>query len=124
MDSNLRFKKHITNCIGKAYSRALLKLIYAHKGKQSLILSHFNFCDIVYHACIDQADIKRIQKVQNACLRLRRGHHVIHKIKETIWLSMTNRCKLHSICTYYNILTTKEPSSLYNKVLFRCDVHV
>nr|CAI5865276.1 unnamed protein product [Callosobruchus analis] len=36
---------------------------------------------------------------------------------------MANRRKLHSACTYHNILTTKEPSCLYNKVLFRCEVH-
>nr|CAI5865275.1 unnamed protein product [Callosobruchus analis] len=93
----------------------------------SLVLSYFNFCDVVYDACIDQADVKRIQKVQNSCLRLiygiRRGHHISHKLKETNWLSMANRRKLHSACTYHNILTTKEPSCLYNKVLFRCEVH-
>nr|CAH7743694.1 unnamed protein product [Callosobruchus chinensis] len=91
----------------------------------SLVLSQFNFCDTVYDACIEyQANVMKIQKVQKSCLRLRRGHHTSNKIKETNWLSMTNQRKLHSAGTYHNILTIKQPSCLYNKVLYRCDVHV
>ena len=60
IDSDLRFKEHIKNCIRKAFSN--LKNIYASRNlldKQtllllcnSLVLSHFNYCDVVYGPCL------------------------------------------------------------------------
>lgn len=135
IDSKLHFDKHITEKIKKAYSS--LKLIYPHRSvlnhqskkmlTDSLILSQFTHCDTVYGPFLRQTDARRIQKVQNSCLRLiygiRRRNRISHKLKEIGWLSMYNRRKLHSYCLFYKILKTKNPPYLYNKIKFRTNVH-
>nr|CAI5821877.1 unnamed protein product [Callosobruchus analis] len=135
LDEDLRFKKHVTNTIRKAFSN--LKSIYGYKDllnrntkillTDALVLSHFNFCDVLYNACIDYHDTKRIQKVQNACLRLihgiRRGKSTSHKLVQTNWLNMKDRRVLHSVCLYHKVVTTKVPLNLYDKITFRHYVH-
>nr|CAH7730398.1 unnamed protein product [Callosobruchus chinensis] len=61
LDEDLRFKKHITNCIKKAFRS--LKNIYGFRDllnrntkvllTDALELPHFNFCDVLYNRCID-----------------------------------------------------------------------
>lgn len=135
MDTELRFKKHINNCIKKAMAN--LKKIYSSKDlltkktKQllcdTLVLSHFSYCDAVYGPCLDVATSRRIQLVQNACTRLicgvRKREHISHKIKEIKWLNMSNRRALHASVLYHKIVTTHVPPYLYNKIRFRTDVH-
>lgn len=93
----------------------------------SLVLSHFNHCDVVFGPCLDSSDIKRIQKTQNSCLRLiygiKRPQRISHKLKEAGWLSMYNRRKHHMVCFFYKILKYKTPEYLYRKITFRTDVH-
>lgn len=134
-DSNLRFKKHVSSLVKKAYCK--LKMLFNSRHLLStklkillcdtLVLSQFNYCDVVYGPCLDQVDIKRIQKVQNSCLRfiygIRRGRGVSHKLSEANWLNMAKRRKLHSASFYHSIICNKTPEYLYNKITFRCDVH-
>lgn len=135
IDASLRFKGHINKLIRNAY--ATLKTIYSaryiltRRTKiilcDSIVLSKFNYCDIVYDACIDSLDIKRIQIVQNNCLRLifgiRRRQRISHKLKEIPWLNMINRRKLHKLCFYHKLILHKMPPYLYNKITYRTDVH-
>lgn len=135
IDNKLRFKEHINKCIQKAFIN--IKLIYNSRQFlttsmktilcEALVLSHFNFCDIVYGPAIDSADANRIQKVQNSCLRLifgvRKRERISHKLKELSWLSMFHRRLLHSACLFYNIICSKCPVYLYRKLKFRTDVH-
>lgn len=135
IDSDLRFKEHIKNCIKKAFSN--LRNIYASKDLlnrdtlrllcNSLVLSHFNYCDVVYGPCLDIVTSRRIQRIQNSCARLicnmKRREHISHKIKEINWLNMANRRLLHALVCFQRIVTTKSPPYLYNKIRFRTDIH-
>lgn len=135
IDTELRFKKHINLCIKRAMVN--LKRIYSckellnKKTKQLLcdllVLSHFSYCDVVYGPCLDVVTSRRIQLVQNACTRLicgvRRREHISHKIKEINWLNMINRRLLHASVFCHKIVTTQKPPYLYNKIVFRTDVH-
>lgn len=135
LDSHLRFKEHVTKLIQGAFCK--LKVLYSSKDIlnkklklmlcDSLILSTFNFCDVVYGSCLDSVDIRRIQKVQNACLRfiygIRRFESVSHKLLEANWLNMCNRRLVHSHCIYHKIIYTKLPGYLYERLTFRTDVH-
>ena len=135
IDSSLRFKLHVSNLIRMAYNN--LKMIYKSRHLlnrriktclcESLVLSHFNYCDSIYGPCLDYVTSKRIQTVQNACLRLifgiQKGNHVSHKLGELEWLNMSNRRKLHAACLYHKVITTKTPPYLYNKISFRTDIH-
>lgn len=135
IDSKLKFKNHIDLCIRRAYCS--LKMLYPHRHtvsvaikKQlcdSLVLSHFNFCDTVYGSCLDQVDVRRIQVAQNSCLRfifgIRRKQRISYKLLELGWLNMIKRRKLHFLCFVYKIVNNNVPPYLTNKIRFRTDVH-
>lgn len=135
MDSSLRFKLHITKSIQKAYGS--LKALYSNREIfdknlkimlcNTLVLSHFNFCDEVYGSCLDQVDVNRIQRVQNSCLRfiygVRKRDAISHKLAEANWLNMRNRRLSHACCLYFNIISKKTPVYLYERLRFRTDVH-
>lgn len=135
LDFNLRFSEHITKNIRKSYCN--LKLLYAcstiidSKTKamlcNALVLSHFDFADIVYHPCLTKQDQARIQRVQNSCARFifgcKRYDSVSNKIREIKWLTMYQRRILHTCCFYHKLLRTKTPQYLFNKIVTRGSVH-
>lgn len=134
-DNNLRFRKHVNLMLKRSYCS--LKLIYPNRHIldmgvkkmlcDSLVLSHFNHCDVVYDTCLDSFDKKRIQKVQNSCMRLifgiRRRAHISHKLKELNWLNMQSRRTLHQRCFFFKIINSRTPPYLHRKISFRTDVH-
>ena len=135
IDSDLRFRDHVTSKLRKAYGA--LKLIYNQRHFltqdikkllcDSLVLSVFNHGDCVYGPCLDQNETRRIQKVQNSCLRLifgiRRRNRISHKMKHVGWLNMYNRRSLHFACFCYKIIKFKTPTYLFDKIKFRTDIH-
>lgn len=135
VDSKLRFSDHINTLLKRAY--ASLKCIFAQRhildtnSKRtlcdSLVLSTFNHCDVVYGPCLGYNNNRRIQKVQNSCLRLihgiRRRQRVSYKLKDTKWLNMYNRRKHHMACFFHKIVSSGTPPYLLDKLQFRTDVH-
>uniref|UniRef100_V5GR23 Putative RNA-directed DNA polymerase from transposon BS n=1 Tax=Anoplophora glabripennis TaxID=217634 RepID=V5GR23_ANOGL len=133
IDSDLRFNKHISNCVKKSIIN--LKILYksrhilSEKLKillcQSLVLSVFNYGDTVYGPCLAQAISQRIQKIQNYCLRfiygIRKRNRVRHKLMNTKWLDMKNIRLHHSATLFKTIILNKSPQYLYNKIRFRTD---
>jgi len=93
----------------------------------SLVLSTFNYCDVVYGPCLTAFDSQRIQKMQNYCLRfifgLKKHEPVSHKLSDVNWLKMKERRRLHCATLYHKILITKTPLYLYKRLNFRTDVH-
>lgn len=134
-DNNLRFDDHVSNCIRRAYYK--LRLLYCNRHyipeKQkkilcdSLVLSTFNFGDVIYGECLTAIARARIQRVQNSCLRfifgIRKFDRISHKLKEIGWLNMNFRRKLHSACFYHNIVLNKTPNYLHRKIIYRSHVH-
>ena len=94
---------------------------------ESLILSHFNYADVVYSPFLAYHLRMRVQRVQNSCIRLifglRRRDHVSNNIKSIGWLNMTNRRIIHTALTFYKIINTGKPPYLMRKVVTRSDVH-
>lgn len=135
MDEDLRFTKHISNCLKKAYLG--LRTIYHHrqflnknnkiKLCEALVLSHLNYCDVVYGSSIYSSDVGRIQKLQNGCLRLifgiRKYEHISHTFRDINWLNMLNRRRLHAATLFFKVLSHKAPQYLYKRIKFRSDVH-
>lgn len=135
LDTDLRFKKHINQCIQRAYIS--LKILFPHRNilsqslkrqlSDSLVLSHFNYCDVVYNPCIDKLDAVRIQRVQKSCLRfifgIRKYDPVSYKLKEVKWLDMGDRRNCHSLVLFHKIILTGCPPYLANKIEYRTDVH-
>lgn len=134
-DVELRFKKYVTRVLQKAYLN--LKMLYPHrhildkslkrKLTDALVLSHFNYCDVLYGPCLDAADTAKIQRVQKQCLRfiygIRKFDRISYKLHEARWLNMETRRKYHALTLYHSIINYKCPPYLYEKVQFRTDVH-
>lgn len=135
IDSDLRFKTHISKLMQKSY--ATIKLIYGNRHYlsrgtkimlcESLVLSLLNFADSLYGPHLTSVFKHKIQKIQNSCLRLiygiRRYERITYKLIDTGWLNMERRRLLHSACLYHRIIVRKIPHYLYNKIQFRTDVH-
>lgn len=135
LDSDLRFEDHVNKMLQKGYS--VLKLIYGnrhylpHKTKvllcETLVLSILNYADSLYGPCITTLYARKIQKLQNSCLRLiygiYRNQKISHKLKEVRWLNMYNRRLHHTVCLFHGIILNKIPIYLFQKIKFRTDVH-
>lgn len=136
LDSNFRFKGHTKKLLQRAYSS--LKLLYSNRHLlncklrimlcDSLVLSHFNYCDFIYGPCMDQLDKNRLQKVQNSCCRmvfgLRKFDHISHKLKDCNWLNMCNR-REHHMCNFVHKILNSTNSSyiLKSKFILRSGIH-
>lgn len=135
MDTNFKYEAHVTKIVRSAYAN--LRLLYAHRDyldqasrrvlTESLVLSHFNYADVVYGPSLTQKQYLRLQRVQNSCVRfiygLRKYDHVSEKYKELQWLRMRWRMIHHSCCLFQKIIATHTPPYLYDKITFRTDVH-
>lgn len=135
LDYNLKFSAHVSSIVKKSYCS--LKLIYANrhilnrKTKiilcEALVLSHLNYVDVVYGPCLRKTDARRLQLIQNSCVRLicglRKRDHVSSRLNEIGWLNVEKRRVLHCGKFYHKIITTKTPQYLLNKLRFRTDIH-
>lgn len=135
IDYKLRFVEHISKAIQKAF--AALKIIYSirrilsYKCKvmlcDSLVLSHFNYADCIYGPCLDFITKRKIQLVQNSCMRLifgiKKYQRITYKLKVIPWLNMDTRRYFHTTCIFHRIIYNKCPPYLLNKIRFRTDVH-
>lgn len=135
IDEDLRFNTHVNKLTQKAYNA--LKLIYGNRHYlpqktkiilcESLILSSLNFADSVYGPSLTSLYKRKIQKIQNSCLRLifgiRMRERISYKLRDVGWLNMDNRRLHHAACLYHKIIANKSPQYLYRKIKFRTDVH-
>lgn len=92
-----------------------------------MVLSIFNYCNIVYYPCLDLLSKNRLQYVQNVCCRfvfsLRKYDHVSDKIGELRWLKMANIVKLQSATFLMKLLRLSSPIYLRQKLIFRELIH-
>lgn len=136
LDVNLRFTEHISNCIRKAFVNLKLVFNQRHLLSQdlkkmlcdSLVLSQFTFCDTLYGPCLLERDARRIQMMQNSCVRMICGirkyeRGVSAKMREIGWFTMSERRMFHSLVMFNKIIVNKRPDYLYNKLKFRYDSH-
>lgn len=135
MDTTLRYTLHINMIIRRAFCN--LKLIYANKQLldrnskfllcESMVLCHFNYNNQIFGPALNCNDLRRLQLIQNNCVRLisgvRRRDHITPYLKELGWLTIKQRIILHSCVLYHKIITNKCPSYLFDKIEFRTDVH-
>lgn len=135
LDRSMRFREQICSQTKKAYSS--LRLLYPHRSTlsintkkmlcETLVLSQFVFGAPVISPCVDLDAKRRMQRVQNSCIRfiygIRKFDHVSFKLKELNWLNMEQRRTLYMLSLFHKIITTKTPQYLYNKIRYRSDVH-
>ena len=135
LDSQLKFIDHLNSLIKKAFLS--LKILYSNRFflskklrtilAESQVLSHFNYCSFVYGSFLNLREQKKIQRVQNSCVRfifgLRKFDHISHLYSELRWLDMRTRRKLHFAVFTQKIVTTSVPRYLKTKLTTRSTIH-
>ena len=135
-DEVLSWRKHINLSIGKAmciflqFSR--YKRFLNAESKQllceSLVLTQFNYCDIVYNS-IDINLQKKIQRIQDICLRFIFNYMKGEKCNYDLlrqklgWLNMQKRRLLHSLVQMFKILNSLAPDYLRDTVTLVSELH-
>ena len=124
-DEVLSWRKHVNLCISRAMTNFLqmyrFKRFLNMKSKkilcESLVLSQFNYCSVVY-CSIDASLEHKIQKIQNMCTRFiynyRRKDNCdyIQCRKEMCWMDMKNRTLKFGLIQIYKILNGLAPNYL------------
>lgn len=135
IDSDLNFTSNTSHLCQKAYYRLKQLLPYKHYLEsqtkillcETLVLSHFNYADIVYGPCISQVDGQRLQKIQNLCIRfvtyVPPFSHVTPYLREFDCLKILERRFLHYAVFVSKIIRAGRPSYLFNKMSLRRAAH-
>lgn len=134
-DVDMRFKSHIANILKKSY--CVLKSLYMNKYLlnfkirkklcESLIFPIIAYCLVSFYNCLDKNSKNRLQKLQNSCCRfvfgLRKYDHISEKINILQWLKIDNMYKYQTCNFTQKIISTKTPSYLFDRFIFRSDVN-
>lgn len=135
MDVDLRFTSHVSNIIRTSFSK--LKVLYMYKDifstevklrlTNSLILSHLEYCNVVYWPALLQRDKDTLQKLQNMCIRfsynIRKFDHISGAFRDSRWFKLNERFIIHMACLVYKIDNLRLPQYLYEKLIKGSDIH-
>ena len=123
MTNDLSWTGHVKHLCNKTYaslhSLNRLKNFLPTKLKtmlvQSLIMPHFDYCDVVYNDLTEDLSI-RLQRAQNSCVRfilgIKKSDHITPGFRQLNWLRLNDRRNLHSVCLVHRILSSSVPSYL------------
>nr|CAH7716240.1 unnamed protein product [Callosobruchus chinensis] len=127
IDSDLRFTKHVNQLCQTSYntlrqlypSRHIMSTRLKLSICEALILSKLAYCDCIYFPALLQADVLRLQKIQNSCIRfaygIRKYDHVTESYHDAGWLQLDKITKYHHLVLTHNVLINKMPLYLYEK---------
>lgn len=135
LDSEIRFKNYIQKKVSYAFYK--LKILYRIRNyltqdtrillTDSIVLSNFNYCDVIYGPRLLAKTQKEIQRIQNACARfcfkIPKFSHVSPFINEKNILNMLSRRSLHMVCLVHKIVHSKQPIYLAEKLIWWKDAH-
>ena len=134
-DEKLTFEKHVNVKSQAAFLRMrslypYRKLLSSHAKLQlcnTLILSLFDYCDVVYRPCLNSAQNKRIQAIQNICLRytynVRKFSHITPYRTIANWLKMRHRWISHFYTYLHTILHKNSPPYLRERLHYLSEYH-
>lgn len=99
----------------------------AIKIYNTIIKPHFEYCATILYTCCNQAQIGRIQKLQNKCMRciLKCGKYTpIRTMLETLkWLTIEQRLKLNTLLMIFKIKHNLAPRYLTNCIQYVRNTH-
>ena len=136
MNEVLSWRKHVNLSISKAVGSfiqiARYKRFLEKPSKiilcESLVLSQFNYCDVVV-SNMDKYLEQKVQKIQNMCLRfiynIRRKDNWDHNLclKNLGWLDMRQRTIKHALTLVYKILKGLAPHYLQDTFTLVNEIH-
>lgn len=135
IDNQLKFAENTNILLRKSFFK--LKILYSNRHilsrrlrrmlVESLVLSNFNYCNYVYGPFLNVCEQRKIQKVQNSCVRfifgLRKYDHISLQFRELSWLDMLHRRKLHFGVFVKKIMLTSSPPYLSRLLVARNNIH-
>jgi len=133
VDTSWTFEHHVIAKCRLAYSR--LKMLFGLRHilsvsqklllTQSLILSLFDYANVVYIPCLNKSSLNRIQLIQNSCLRfvygIRKYDHISPAYQYSGWLNIYQRYIVHLGCTTFKTLHSGTPSYLRDLLYFNTE---
>lgn len=134
-DPSWRFDRHVSAKCGKAYG--ILRVLYPYRQIldrklklqlcDSLVLSSLSHANTVYGPCLNDNIEKKVQRVQNSCIRfsygLRKFDHISAAFNDSQWLDMKQRWLSQLICLILKVISTDTPSYLRDEMKFLGDCH-
>ena len=124
--------KNISSSMGNFYQMNRFKKFLDYDAKislcDSIVLSQFNYCDIVY-SNMDIFLEKKIQKIQNTCLRFIFNYRLKDPIDQNAllqklgWLNMKQRRVQHGLTMIYKILNGHAPHYLSDTFTLTNEIH-
>ena len=129
MTEDLSWNDHVKHICQKTYaslhSLNRLKNFLPTKLKtmliKSLIMPHFDYCDVVYNDLTEDLSI-RLQRAQNSCVRfilgIKKSDHITPAFANLEWLRLKDRRNLHSVCFVHRLLSFPVPSYLAKNFKF------
>jgi len=135
VDSSWSFEHHIIAKCRLAYSR--LKMLFPLRHilslsqkllvTQSLIISLFDYADVVYIPCLNKRLLNRIQIIQNSCLRftygIRKYDHISPSYQRSGWLNVYQCFIVHLCCLTYKTLCLNTPLYLRELLVLNTESH-
>ena len=133
-DETLSWNAEINKCIANGYAK--IKQAYRFKNflskpskkilVQSYILSQFTYNSIIIQN-LTKAQIDKIQKFQNTCVRfilnLKKYDHISEGYKSLGLLKMYQLRDVQSLCLMHKIINSRAPKYLTEKIHFQGDHH-
>lgn len=130
-DSELRFESYVLGLVKNCMYR--LKVLYRIRPFistdvrimlcESLILSKLNYGLTVYGPCLFKKSFALIQRIQNACARycfvIPPRTHVTPFLNKSNLLKIQSRLKLFCASQLHDVIYTKQPDYLFNKIPWR-----
>ena len=127
-NETLTWNDHINFICKKAY--AALHPLYKLRNTippaikerlvHSLVLSHLDYCDIVYDDC-DTLQANKLQRIQNTCIRyiynLKRYDHLSQYFQKLSWLQLKKRRQLHRLTQVFKTTSSGLPSYISRRLL-------
>nr|CAH7724463.1 unnamed protein product [Callosobruchus chinensis] len=93
---------------------------------EQLVISKILYSTALYHPCLDQNTLKRLQKIQNCCCRfvnnLTRFNHTSTYINDMRWLKVDKLFQCSSLTTVHKIKLSRRLLYLYKKLISRQDI--
>lgn len=135
VDSSWTFVHHVNVKCRAAYIRLRRLFPFCHILSrsqellitQALVISLFDYADVVYIPCISQQLLFRIQKkIQNSCLRLVYGmwfDYITPAYQQSRQLRPYQHFLLHLFCIIYLVLHSRAPVYLFNLLHRNVEFH-
>ena len=130
IDNELKFNEHIEyTCkkIGKKIGflksiRNKMDTMTAIQIYNTMIKPHFEYCSTITYTCCNQAHIKRLQKLQNKCMRIilkfSRETPINFMLETLLWLNIEEKLKLNTLLNIFKIKHNNAPKYLTENIVY------